>query len=104
MTDGIHRFKEPGEGERTFEDAAVPYNPDHVGTSESPIVAVHQRNEKRLLEIDGIVGVALGRTPIGEDALVVYLRDSSVRPRVPSTIEGYPVETVVTGPIDAYGP
>ena len=49
------------------------------------------------------MGVAVGRTQTGEDALVVYMRDPSVRNRLPSEVEGHPVETVVTGVIDAYG-
>lgn len=101
MRDDADAFEQPEKAGHTLEDAAVAYNPD-PGRSQSPVVAVRERNEKRLLAINGVVGVAIGRSPIGEDALVVYLRGSSVKLRVPSEIEGYPVETVVTGPIDAY--
>ena len=55
------------------------------------------------MAINGVEGVAIGRDRIGNDALVVYLRDSSVSAQLPSEVEGYPVETVITGSIDAYG-
>ena len=42
----------------------------------------------------------MGHTAVGKDALVVYLRDSSVKRRVPLQVEGYPVETSITGQID----
>jgi hypothetical protein len=58
--------------------------------------------ERMLMAIDGVMGVAVGRTPIGDDAIVVYLRDPSVTQRIPAHVEGFPVETVVTGEIDAY--
>ena len=54
------------------------------------------------MAIEGVRGVAVGRTPIGDDALVVYVLDESARSRVPSELEGYPVEVSVTGEIDAY--
>ena len=52
------------------------------------------------MAIDGVEGVSLGQTAIGGEALVVYLRDASVKRRVPSQVDGYPVETSITGQID----
>ena len=66
------------------------------------IAAVRDRHESELMAIDGVVGVALGRNEIGDDAILVYLRDPSVRERLPRTLEDVPVQTEVTGPIDAY--
>ena len=86
-----------------FEDAAMPYHPD-AGSYERPseIDAVRERHQRALMAIDGVVGVAVGQTPTGDPAIVLYLRDPSVRTRVPTQLDGHPVQTVVTGEIDAY--
>jgi hypothetical protein len=100
-------FEDPDLGRGPVEDPAMPYDgagERAVGPSEEPeIEAVRRRHEKDLISIDGILGISVGRTPTGEDALVLYLRDPSVRSLVPSEIEGHPVQTIVTGTIDAYG-
>ena len=84
------------------EDAAMPYLPDGDGrTRTAPVDAARQRHERSLLAIDGVEGVASGRTALGDDAMVVYLRDAAVRDLLPQRIEGFPVETAVTGPIDS---
>ena len=69
--------------------------------SPSGIVAVKQRNEARLLAVDGVEGVAVGRDQIGRDAVLVFVRDGSVVSRLPREIEGFPVVVEVTGVIDA---
>ena len=94
-----------------FEDAAMPYVPDeasghavagfaHVAPPPGRLEAAKRRNERALMAIDGVEGVSLGQTAIGGEALVVYLRDASVKRRVPSQVDGYPVETSITGQID----
>lgn len=93
-----------------FEDAAMPYLPDEVpgqgmgqytpAAPQGRLEAAKRRNERALMAIDGVEGVSLGQTAVGKEALVVYLRDSSVKRRVPLQIEGYPVETSITGQID----
>ena len=82
----------------------MPYDPGQAGggTGQSQVESVLARNERALMAIDGVVGIGIGRTRIGDDAIVLYLRDASVKQRVPTQIEGYPVETTVTGEIDAY--
>ncbi len=83
----------------TQEQAAVPCNPpddDLTG-----IQGVLRRNEATLLAQPGVTGVAVGRSPIGDPAIVVYLLDGKYRAGVPTVLEGYPVETEVTGPIEA---
>jgi hypothetical protein len=67
----------------------------------SRVEDVRRRHSRDLLASEGIEGVAVGRTEIGEDAIVVYVRDPSVSPRVPTKLEDVPVLTVVTGPIEA---
>ncbi|MCC7703046.1 hypothetical protein IGS59_12385 [Janthinobacterium sp. GW460P] len=93
-----------------FEDAAMPYLPDEIpgqgmgqytpAAPQGRLEAAKRRNERALMAIDGVEGVSVGHTAVGKDALVVYLRDSSVKRRVPSQVEGYPVETSITGQID----
>lgn len=95
-----------------FEDAAMPYLPDDVpgqgmgqgqnaaAVPQGRLEAARRRNERALMAIDGVEGVSLGQTAMGRDAIVVYLRDSSVKWRVPLQVEGYPVETSITGQID----
>lgn len=87
------------------EEAAMPYEPDRASgdTGQSQVETVLARHERMLMAIDGVMGIGVGRTPIGNDAIVLYLRDASVKQQVPTQIEGYPVETTVTGEIDAYG-
>ena len=79
----------------------MPDQPEEVGRSEATVEAVRSRNESRLMAIEGVVGIGVGQTAAGDDAIVVYLRDESVRQRVPATIEGYPLEIVVSGGFDA---
>jgi len=99
-----HEFHTPPGGPGQPEEAAMVYDPGMREPDVSPaaVEVARQRNEQALLSIDGVMGVAVGRTPIGEDAIVLYLRDASVKARVPTHVEGYPVETIVTGEIDAY--
>ena len=72
-----------------------------AGSEKPEIEAVRRRHERHLISIDGVLGTAVGRTQTGEDAIVLYLRDPSAMREVPSEIEGHPVESIVTGPIDA---
>jgi hypothetical protein len=97
-------FKGPGGVPRGSEEAAMPYITDAASdaTGQSPIEGVLARQVQALMAINGVKGVAIGRTPTGDDAIVVYLRDASVRQFVPRRVEGFPVEMVITGEIDAY--
>lgn len=54
------------------------------------------------MSIDGVEGVGIGRDRVGNDAIVVYLRDASARTSVPAEVEGVRVETTVTGIVDPY--
>jgi len=100
--DGEHDvFKPPG-GE--VEEAQMPSVADRAGDGgpQSEIAVAKERNENALMAIDGVEGVAIGRDRIGDAALVIYVREPSVKRQLPSQVEGHAVETVVTGPIDAY--
>ena len=40
---------------------------------------------------------------MGEDVIVVFVRDAEVRNRVPPSVEGVRIKTEVTGEFDAQG-
>lgn len=69
-----------------------------VGADVVSAAQVKRRHEAELLRIAGVRGVALGR-----DCVVVYVeRDTAaIRTMVPRTLEGVPVEMVVSGPYRA---
>ena len=80
------------------EQAAVAFTPSPASFTAAPRSAVMgavERNRARLLAIDGVEGVAEGRTPIGDEAVVLYVAHDGVRGRVPATVEGHPVDVVV---------
>lgn len=89
--------------EFTYEDAAMPYSPEERITTNvsSSLEHVKQNHEQELMAIDGVEGIGVGRSKIGDDAIIVYLRDEGVKKRIPRSIAGYPVETIITGGIDA---
>lgn len=100
---GSKKFRSPFEGSPEHEEAATPYQPaSRSDAPQHPIELARDRHEADLLAIDGVLGVGVGRTSIGDEAILLYLRDESARDRVPRTIAGYPVESIITGPIDAY--
>jgi hypothetical protein len=83
-----------------YEDAAMPYSPESEASS--AVEQVRQSHEQELMAIKGVEGVGIGNDSIGNDAIIVYVRTEDAKIRVPSSIDGYPVETIVTGIIDAY--
>lgn len=83
------------------EQAAVQYNPDD---DVSGIEQVLRQHEAGLLARPGVTGVAIGKSPIGDPAIVIYLHDQISRSGLPKMIDGYPVVTQVTGPIEAQRP
>lgn len=87
------------------EDAAMPYLPDNGGMPEpsathARLEAVKRRNERALMAIEGVEGVSLGHNMRGKEIIVLYVRDAAVRQRVPAQVEGYAVETSISGQID----
>ena len=83
-------------GER--EEAAMPYHP---GTEPLPADKVKQKQRASLMAIEGVEGVGTGQDAIGNEAIVVYVRDREVARRIPPTVEGMKVVVEVTGPINA---
>jgi len=86
----------------TPSEREIPYPDDEEETmSSSEIERVKNQFEQKLLQIDGVVGVGIGQNEIGDDAIVVYLRDASSEEKIPAEIGGHPVLTEITGDIDA---
>lgn len=84
--------------------AALPtYRPSRwdAGVARTEGDAVRQRHERDLMTTAGVLGTGLGRAPDGREALLVYVQDSEVGERLPRTLDGVPVEAIVTGPIYA---
>jgi hypothetical protein len=85
----------------TKEQAAVPYNPDE---EVSGVEQVLRQHEGRLMATPGVTGVAIGTSPTGDPAIVIFLQDKRFRTGLPSLIDGHPVVTQVTGTIEAQRP
>ena len=75
---------------------------DSVDGEYQEILEVMNRHEDELMAINGVVGVGIGECN-GLPCIVVYLEDDSeeLRSRIPEWVEGFPVTTEVTGPIEA---
>lgn len=65
------------------------------------VARIKQRNENRLFEIKGVIGVGVGLTD-DEPVIQVYLTRGSQRATIPGKIEGASVRVVVTDPFVAY--
>ena len=74
----------------------MPYNPDA-----GDVPAIIAAAEEHFLSVEGVTGVGLGDGAVGEDALVVYVIDSSVAEKLPTVFRNVPVVAVVTGTIEA---
>jgi hypothetical protein len=92
------QFEAPGPAAAGQEEAAVSYPRQE---QPSPAHTVQQKHAPRLMAIDGVLGVGVGLSPVGDEAIVVYLRDQGVAKNVPRELDGIPVQVQVTGPIDA---
>lgn len=65
------------------------------------INAVLDAHDEELMEIPGVVGVAVGELEDHTPALLVLVVEETeeIKLRVPKSIEGYPVKIMVTGEI-----
>src|SRR3989454_6531500 len=64
-------------------------------------IAAHKRHSDALLRIPGVVGTAVGRLPNGKAVVKLLLANRDVR-GLPTTLDGVPVATQVTGMIMAF--
>lgn len=79
------------------ENAEMPYAPEDDEIMSDVLTAA----EANFLTMDGITGVGLGQTELGEDALMVYLQSADQAKTLPKTFQGLPVMTSITGDIVA---
>lgn len=66
---------------------------------------IQARNENRVLEIPGVVGIGIGLAEDGKDlAFIVYVEKltSAVRAQAPVHIEGVPIRMIESGVFKAY--
>jgi archaellin len=69
------------------------------------IEQVKEQHESELMGIDGVTGVAIGKCESDENnsCIKVYLVNDSadLKKKIPAHLDGFKVETEVTGPITA---
>ena len=81
-------------------------NSSHTERRIRQVTAVKQRHEKLLLGLPQVVGVGVGSSQTQRDelAILVYVKRALKRNELkafPKTLEGVPVEIIVSGPIHA---
>jgi hypothetical protein len=68
----------------------------------APAISVHQRHSQALMADRNVVGTAVGLTANGQPAIKVFTRSEAIM-KIPTNLEGLPVEVEVTGPFHALG-
>lgn len=101
------RFDEPPEQGQPDEEVEMPFfgeaePAESVGSSKA--AKIRRKHEGKLLRIDGVEGVSVESDEIGEDVIVVFVRDGSVVRKIPDSLDGVPVRAEVTGEFDAFLP
>jgi hypothetical protein len=91
-------FRSPDRRKLPKETAAMPYSADEGLSAPNGVLDKHRA---MLMAIDGVLGVGTGQDRIGNEAIVVYIRDQGVAKSVPRELEGLSIQIEVTGPIDA---
>jgi hypothetical protein len=94
-------FNAPKRESDRREDAAMPYHP---GEELSQADKAKKKREASLMAIEGVEGVGTGQDAIGNEGIVVYVRDAEAAKRVPRMVDGLNVQIQVTGPIHALKP
>jgi hypothetical protein len=79
----------------------MPYLPNKVV---SPGDVAKRKRVASLMALEGVEGVGTAQDAIGNEGIVVYVRDAEAAKRVPRTVDGLNVQVQVTGPIDALKP
>jgi len=102
---GQNQFDEPPEEALPDERAEISFfAPDEAAkrAGASKAEKARRKHEGKLLEIDGVEGVSLDSGDLGEDIVMVFVRDESVVKKIPKTLDGVPVRVEVTGEFDAF--
>lgn len=68
------------------------------------VAAIKERHEKELMALEDVVGLGVGVSSQGQPCIVAFLRrlTSELEARIPSTIEGVPVEIEEVGEFEAH--
>lgn len=88
-------FEAPERQRGPIEDAAMPYSPESARGSAR---AAHM-HEATLMAIDGVEGVGQGQDSIGNEAIIVYVRDQGTAKLIPRELAGVSVIVEVTGQV-----
>ena len=96
MSEG--KFSVPKDKPDDHEEAAMPYR---SGSETSPADMLKQKQQASLMAIEGVEGVGTGQDAIGNEAIVVYVRDQEAAKRVPQSVDGMKIVVQITGPISA---
>ncbi len=84
----------------SVEEAAMHYNPEEAEPA-TPVETAKHKHEAELMAIEGVEGVGIGLNPVGDPAITIYVRDPSVKRKLPAKIDGFAVQTEIVGLIDA---
>src|SRR5207253_1427549 len=68
----------------------------------APAISVHRRHSHELMADRNVVGTAVGLTANRQPAIKVFTRSEAIM-KIPTNLEGLPVEVEVTGPFHALG-
>lgn len=83
------------------EDAAMTYDPGASDSPDSPFEKAFAELESKILDVDGIEGLARGLDEAGAPVIVVFLRTADSGLNLPSSIRGFQIRKETTGPISA---
>lgn len=86
-----------------MEQAEIAYDGDNDPASslESAADRALDHHESRLMRIPGVEGVGVEEDRGGVERIVIYIRDGSVRGRLPLKLAGIPVRVEVSGEFEA---
>src|SRR6478672_4210148 len=91
----------PDSSEPTGPTTTTPISPPTPVSELSLAVAAQARHTDQLLAISGVVGTAVGLDESGHARVKLFTESSAIR-GLPSSLDGVPVSTVVTGKIRAF--
>ena len=96
------------ENEETILDFALKLHKGRGKPSHRPaidyVVKVKNRHEHNILQIDDVVGAAVGLSETGQPVIEIYLKKDSAkaRARIPAALDSVPVRVMVTGRFEAF--
>lgn len=94
------QFRAPDLAELELETGARDYSPS-LSSPDSHIESILRRHEASLLEIPGVTLVSHQLVEPGIEAIIIGIIDGGVLDQLPTELEGVPVRSQITGPIEA---